>query len=107
MTPQEKANRNDFSSEFKKALRRKRHQRGDYRSDEEIRKAIDKLYYYTEDEARERILRYKKTANEKSLTVFFFADFFNTGVSDSRNQRFLMITRFQVLLSTVRMSSNW
>lgn len=57
MTPQEKANRNDFSSEFKKALRRKRHQRGDYRSDEEIRKAIDKLYYYTEDEARERILR--------------------------------------------------
>ena len=50
-------NKNDFSSEFKKALRRKRHQRGDYRSDEEIRKAIDKLYYYTEDEARERILR--------------------------------------------------
>ena len=57
MTPQEKANRNDFSSEFKKALRRKRHQRGDYRSDEEIRKAIDKLYYYTEYDARERILR--------------------------------------------------
>ena len=57
MTPQEKSNKNDFSSEFKKALRRKRHQRGDFRSDDEIRKAIEKLYYYTEDEARERILR--------------------------------------------------
>ena len=50
-------NKNDFSLEIKKALRRKRHQRGDFRSDEEIRKAIEELYYYTEDEARERILR--------------------------------------------------
>lgn len=50
-------NKNDFSMEIKKALRRKRQQRGDFRSDEEIREAIEKLYYYTEEEARDRIQR--------------------------------------------------
>lgn len=55
MTPQEKSNKNDFSLEIKKALRRQRHQMGDFRSDEEVRQEAEKRLYYTEEQALNRI----------------------------------------------------
>lgn len=55
MKPQEKSNKNDFSLEIKKALRRQRHQMGDFRSDEEVRQEAEKRLYYTEEQALNRI----------------------------------------------------
>lgn len=56
MTPQKKKmNKNDFSIEIKKALKRQRHQMGDFRSDEEVHQEAEQRLYYTEEQAMNRI----------------------------------------------------
>lgn len=48
-------NKNDFGMEIKKALRRQRHQMGDFRSDEEVHQEAEQRLYYMEEQAMNRI----------------------------------------------------